>query len=49
MGTRARRIREPRWPYDRADFETRDIRDARDREHARAIIYDLPARPGTVR
>jgi hypothetical protein len=35
--------------YDGADFETRDALDQRDADLARAWLYDLPARPGTLR
>ena len=35
--------------YDTLDFEARDEADAADADAARAIIFDLPARPGTLR
>lgn len=39
----------PRLVYDWQDFETRDALDAERAVDVRAIMWELPARPGTLR
>lgn len=39
----------PRTDYDLLDFDARDDLDAHAADVARALVFDLPARPGTIR